>query len=309
MSPQTTGQIPVQQDSDLAGDEGSKPGPPPIPSRSTTMSSMADVRPAPSEGADVGKGAVGADRSMTKSKPLVPPRLPPRARSELTTEKPAVLHEEGAVPREAATTPSQTNLGALHRLGQAGISVPEFGIGKRPYPLTSNRNGSSTSPVQSWSQNESKSNPLSSLSSRFSKASVSSADAGSPDQETSFAQKQAALRTASSLQKDPTSVSFADAKAAAITANNFKERHGSQVAQGWKATSRLSDNLGLTPQKNFQEPAVVDEAVQTPAEPPPLGGQSSLKKRPPPPPKKKELSDSTAGAVEPPPIPLASKPQ
>ena len=51
-----------------------------------------------------------------------------------------------------------------------------------------------------------------------------------PARGTTWAQKQAALSTASQFQRDPSKVNSADAHAAFSTANNFRQRHGEEVA-------------------------------------------------------------------------------
>ncbi|KAI9789565.1 MAG: hypothetical protein M1816_005972 [Peltula sp. TS41687] len=261
-------------------------GPPPVPVRAnTTVSAMSRKEN------DVNDEAVGTDQLASRSKPPVPPRLPPRGSSDTAT--------------------IQVNQGALKRLGQAGISVSGFDIGEKPSALTPQSEGPTTNPLRALSADRAKANQVKDPGSRFSKlstSSASSAPAGSPNEGSSFAEKQSALRTASSLYRNPTSVSVADATSAASTANNFRQRHGAQVAQGWKAANNLNDKLGLTgtgerrPQRTFED----DPPSTEPQEQPPMAGKATLKKSPPPPPpKKRELTTNTAGATEPPSIPLA----
>lgn len=262
-------------------------GPPPVPVRAnTTVPVMADARQAPPTGVSLHGEAVGTDR------PPVPPRLPPRGSSDTTT--------------------TQVNQGALNRLGQAGISVPGLDIGRQPRPQTPRDDGRTTNPIRNLSSTDgAKASQLTDLGSRFSKLATSSETTSSPKEGTSFAQKQAALRTASSLYKDPTSVTVSDAKSAASTANNFKQRHGSQVAQGWQAANRLNDQLQFTEATNPQRSVESDTISTETLEHPPLAERAGPRKAPPPPPppKKRELSANVTGAAEPPPIPLASKPR
>jgi hypothetical protein len=156
---------------------------------------------------------------------------------------------------------------------------------------------------------------LSELQARFSKMSSPSANAANAAQTsegTSWSQKQAALKTASALRTDPSSVSIADAKNAAVTANNFRERHGEQVATGLRTAGGLNQKYGVLDKVNRTFPSAGSSiASNTPAN----EGQQSLpsvasavasKKPPPPPPKKKELTASSGDA---PPIPLGSKPR
>jgi len=139
---------------------------------------------------------------------------------------------------------------------------------------------------------------------------------------TTFAQKQAALKTASSFRNDPSSVSLSDARAAAGTANNFRERHGEQVKSGWQSANRLytkygiADKVGAYGASSTQVPEPQSSAVEMrdSTSEIPVGGPSGAllgKKKPPPPPAKKKELMGTGLTKEPvpPPIPLASKPK
>jgi hypothetical protein len=130
--------------------------------------------------------------------------------------------------------------------------------------------------------------------------------AEAPAQGTTWAQKQAALNTVSAFNKDPSSVSLADARSAASTANNFRQRHGDQIASGVQAA---------------QQHGVLDKATAYAGQGQGQSGQigalatglAGKKKPPPPPPKKKPgLNSPTtpggADADEPPPIPMATRP-
>lgn len=154
---------------------------------------------------------------------------------------------------------------------------------------------------------------LTNLQSRFSKLSTTSPQPGSPSQGTTLAQKQAALKTTSSFRKDPSSVSLADARATASTANNFRERHGDQVASGLKSANALDkkydisnrfgvnvSNSGSPGYGKVTPPSVVTET--------PDSAVSAVKKKPPPPVPKKIFSGLLA-ASSPPPVPLSSKPK
>jgi hypothetical protein len=147
-----------------------------------------------------------------------------------------------------------------------------------------------------------------------------------PAQGTTWAQKQAALKTASDFQQKPSSVSFADARNAASTANNFRERYGASVANGYVKANEMNSKYGISDKaKSFGQQASAQAASsynsynnnkQAKAEA--LNSQDSqqipqmstgivmednsagpIKKRPPPPPpnKKKAIlgfSDSTS---------------
>ncbi|KAI9783057.1 MAG: hypothetical protein M1839_004226 [Geoglossum umbratile] len=241
-------------------------------------------------------------------RPNLPPRLPPRQNSNPAappydiTSRPTIEKDDSA----------SLNQGALGRLGAAGISVPGFNIGK----------AASRSPTHSPSPASSGQKPqLNELQSRFSKLSTSPPGTGPPSEGTTLAQKQAALRTAESFRKDPSSVSLADARAAASTANNFRERHGEQVARGWKAADGLNKKYGIVDHANTitgnqpsaaaapelppNKPNIRTESLPSPTAPE-ISTIAGKKKPPPPPPKKRELGGNGA---PPPPLPLASKPK
>ncbi|KAI1867711.1 uncharacterized protein JN550_006852 [Neoarthrinium moseri] len=224
-------------------------------------------------------------------KPSLPPRLPPRSGTSSPVRAASPAHPP--VQGHAQTTQGQhdgfLNRGAVSRLGAAGISVPGLGIG-----------GGGTAPPPPPPR------------------SPSSPSAASPSQGTSFAQKQAAFRTASQFNKDPSSVSLADAKAAAGTANNFRQRHGEQVASGLRTVNGLGQRFGVTERARIGNEAVNGAAGQQGA-----GGVgaanglatvlSAAKKKPPapPPPKKKaELSSAPVphDDAAPPPVPLSTRP-
>jgi len=141
------------------------------------------------------------------------------------------------------------NQGSLSRLGVAGVSVPGLGIGGKqvlsPPPRTTQTEVETTSPLPSKSSMPNSGPNLNVLQSRFSRMSTSSSNSEAPSQGTTFAQKQAALRTASAFRNDPSSVSLSDARNAASTANNFRERHGDQVASGWKSANSLNQKYGI----------------------------------------------------------------
>ena len=232
--------------------------------------------------------------TSTKPKPSLPPRLPPRQNSATTSSDPLTPSSYTTKSVEAPLQKSYLNQGALSRLGNAGISIPGLGIGKEPESS------------QGTGMNE--------LQGRFSKLSSSSTPPQSPSVGTSFAQKQAALKTVNSFRNNPSSVSLADAKDAASTANNFRERHGDQVTAGWQGANRLNTKYGIAdrigspgPMGNITSPQEVPSPVASPIGQTPLALGGQKKAPPPPPPKKVQLGPGPAEA--PPPIPLSSKPR
>ncbi|KAI0382862.1 hypothetical protein F5Y04DRAFT_44850 [Hypomontagnella monticulosa] len=124
-----------------------------------------------------------------------------------------------------------------------------------------------------------------------------------PAQGTTWAEKQAALNTAASFRKDPSSVSVADARAAAGTAYSFQQRHGEQVASGLRTANGLGQRFS----------GASDSGQSSPTASSPMGQIAAVigKKKPPPPPAKKpQLSGSAAtegGA--PPPVPSTTRPK
>lgn len=270
----------------------------------TTGLSTSHLPPPPGrrDGAD-GRMAILPPPSVTKSKPPgLPPRLPPRTNSNPTPTTPQRDDEPDAHK-------GMLNQGALNRLGSAGISVAGFEIQGRKPAL----------PPPPPSRSPASSPQVDELQSRFSKLSTSSTSSlqseTAPAQGTTWAQKQAALKTASSFRNDPSSISFSDAKAAAGTANNFRERHGEQVKSGMHTANRLNTKYGLaekaasyggggSPQSAESGISMRDNTV---VESPSVIG----KKKPPPPPPKKKASLAGAGLQgggAPPPVPLSTRP-
>lgn len=115
-------------------------------------------------------------------------------------------------------------------------------------------------------------------------------------------------------------MSLSDAKAAASTANNFRQRHGEQVAAGAQKASAINQKYGVADKlggfaanTQGQEPAAHQQQQgQGAALISAVGGLAAKKKAPPPPPKKPGLGSLTkedaAGDDEPPPVPMATRP-
>lgn len=264
--------------------------------------------------------------TSVKPKPSLPPRLPPRQNSHPSIHAPDPPPTyTAAIQQEPGTQNDDFNVGALNRLGRAGVSVPGLGIGSKPQstdtepassnPWASQVSNSATPSSPSPAQNA----PLSGLQSRFSKLSTN--PPSPPSQGTTMQQKQDALRTASAFHKDPSSLSLSDAKATASTANNFRERHGDQVAAGGRWAGGMNKKYdvagkvnGLTGAgtggSNAQEQtSVSQETITSPWTNEPSAGQGGasntimggFKKAPPPPPHARQTG--------PPPVPLGSKPR
>lgn len=338
-----------------------KSAPPPVPYRanSTGLSTTGLPKP-PVRRLENGQQSATTSPT-TKPKPSLPPRLPPRQNSHPTTNAPSPPPDYNSATQQPPAQDQHLNQGALGRLGKAGVSVPGLGIGAgragqgaqgSPQALNlwrkdSNSGAPSTSsPTTTTTQSPS----ITALQSRFGAMTTSPTTSSSsslpsdqpsapPSQGTSFAQKQAALRTASQFRTDPSSVSLADARSSAATANNFRERHGEQVATGWKGANALNKkydvakrvNGGIAGQNNGNASTVrEDEGPVTmrdnsnTASPSPAGGgesmspasspwaneqsQSAFRKAPPPPPPVKRTGMGSSG-VGPPPVPMGSKPR
>ncbi|KAK8194170.1 hypothetical protein M8818_007357 [Zalaria obscura] len=299
-------QIHQQQEAERAAaqaaeEEANRPRPPPGPYRpDTTGLSTAHLPKPPVRRLDSSSPAPAPAPATRRpaGPPGLPPRLPPRQNSnpdEYSAAPPPNYHEA----TQSSITPNQ---GALNRLGQAGVSVPGFNIGRTasppkpsPSPPVPPRTNSPALPNRGPQVPQ-----LNELQSRFSRMNTSSPNPPQPvspgqSQGTTWAQKQSAINTAQSFRRDPSSVPFSDARAAVGTANNFRERHGDQITSGLQTANGLQTRFGAG-------------TTASPPASPAIGGVAGKKPPPPPPPKKKELS-SGSGAPEPPPVPLSSKPR
>jgi hypothetical protein len=291
-----------------------KPKGPPLPFRAdTTGLSTANLPPPPGrrDGAD-GRTPPPA----TKPKPGLPPRLPPRQNSNPTSPPP----DYTVATTEPDSHKGILNQGSMSRLSAAGVSVPDFGIGKSRQPLPP---PSPASPSRTSATSPANSAQLSELQSRFSRLSSTTAPKPeSPREGTTFAQKQAALKTASAFRDDPSSISLNDAKAAASTANNFRERHGEQVKSGFQTANKLNTRYGIADKvgtyggiSSTPEPASLpiemrDNTTNGHANSGPELSVVGKKKPPPPPVKRAGLAGAGASQKPvPPPIPLSSKPK
>ncbi|KAF2622512.1 hypothetical protein BU25DRAFT_462833 [Macroventuria anomochaeta] len=245
--------------------------------------------------------------------PSLPPRLPPRQTENVDEYTPPAPPSYGeAIQQPAAHT---LNQGAMNRLGQAGVAVPGLGIGRNasppvpprqrtlaPPPQAHQASNSSTAAPISPPATASNAPQLNELHNRLAKMNISSTAETAPSAGTSWADKQAALRTASNIRNDSSKVSSSDLKSAASTANNFKQRHGEQTASGWRAASGLNQKYGIAGKVNS---FAVGSNTLASSQAPVTGG---IGKKPPPPPAKKPALTST-NSGEPPPIPLSSKPK
>lgn len=275
--------------------EEEEPRPPPMPYRvNTTGIDTTHLPKPPVRRGDTSTPPTPGSASG-RPPPGLPPRLPARQNSnpnEYTPAPPPAYHE--AVVAQPSSTGS--NQASLDRLGRAGVSVSGLDIGRTASPLRTPA-ASSPSTTQQGPQ-------LSELQSRFSRMSASSPTSEAPAQGTTWAQKQAALKTAQNARNDPSSLTLADARSTASTVNNFRQRHGEQVASGMQTANGLNQKYGVTNRFNSMTGNDAGSASNSPTG---LAAAAAKKAPPPPPPKKKELSDGSHAG--PPPLPLSSKPR
>ncbi|KAI7788017.1 hypothetical protein LA080_013322 [Diaporthe eres] len=320
-----------------------EPPAPPRPYRVDTSGlSTAHLPPPPArrDGADGRDTAVSPppppySATAKPPPPSLPPRLPPRNNNASPGPSPSAspgLPPQAAPSRQTAFL----NQGAVDRLGAAGVSVPGLGIsgGNKqvlPPPPPSRSGASSPAPPPAAG-----SGSVSELQSRFSKfggfgskSTPSPPPAqGAPAQGTTWAQKQAALKTMSDFKKNPSSVSLSDARSAASTANNFRERHGEQVASGAKKANSLDQKYGVSGKvggylgnagggggggsgaEAGRTPSPAQSHLST------ISNAAGLlgKKKPPPPPPPKKKPELGGNPVDngdedaPPPVPMSTRP-
>ncbi|KAF4120304.1 hypothetical protein GMORB2_3105 [Geosmithia morbida] len=236
----------------------------PRPYRVNTTGLSTDHLPPPpgrrdGTGGDAAAGAGGlqaieaapppAYETAAAGRPSLPPRLPPRTNT-------GTAASSMAESPSADSSSRYLNQEAISRLGSAGVSVPGLGIGsQKQTTATATATATATPPPPPPRRPSNQpQGQVNELQNRLARYGISSSNATpqvqqeqqqqpQPAQEqeqgqlsggTTWAQKQAALRTASSFNKDPSSVSVSDARTAAGTVNNFRQRHGHQVAAGAK---------------------------------------------------------------------------
>ena len=273
-----------------------KPEPPPVPYRANTTGLSTRNLPIPPvrrtrDDVQV-SGTISVD-SATAVKPTLPPRLPPRQNSTPTQRSPSPPPPYSpTMPARSYTRHSQSH-GAANPSGIAGSSVLGQGLRKSDSPDQE----AMASPAHPTTR-------ISELSSRFGRISTETPSSEVPAQGTSFADKQAALKTAQSFRQDPSSVTLADARSTALTAENFRRRHGDQVTSGLRTANAINHKYDVRGRINSQ----VDSGPSLGGEHSVKPGITSKKPAPPPPPKRVTTGDGSSPA-SPPPIPLSSKPK
>ncbi|KAI1399594.1 hypothetical protein F4819DRAFT_464457 [Hypoxylon fuscum] len=306
-------QPPAGQTSGVQQQQLEGPAVEPKPYRlNTTGLSTSHLPPPPARRGSPDKNAAPPPYSLVKPSggpPSLPPRLPPRSGNASPAQTQSPVSTGSSQPNNLL------NQGAVSRLGAAGISVPGFGIGKTPAApptraptTTSSAGGLSTKPS---------SGQINELQGRFSRLGKDTSQQEStpppPTHGSTWAEKQAALKTASSFRRDPSSVSFADAKAAAGTAHNFQQRHGDQVASGLRTANGLGQRFGVNERAFGGGVGGEQQNNGQVASTSPMGQISGIigkkKPAPPPPAKKPQLSGAATDGSAPPPVPLGTRPR
>ena len=167
-----------QQHEEQAAAEATKG--PPVPYRVDTSGLRTDNLPKPPVRRD-GPSPNPPPRGASPASPAVPPRqpqprqappptLPPRMNEhpDEFTPAPPPTYNEATQAREQE--PATLNTGAVNRLGQAGVSVPGFGIG----------NDANTAPSQAPASPTGHSGQLSELQQRFARMNPGTESQGPP---------------------------------------------------------------------------------------------------------------------------------
>jgi len=266
-----------------------------LPYRADRTGLRTDHLPPPPVHRDVNRSAEVKEAVPARPTPGLPPRLPSRQNtntppitppvaisSPLAVAPPAYNSIPVAQPVQQPSTNYGINQVAAKRLGNAGVSVPAFGIGSgqssNPWH---NEQSHSSQPKSPPAASPAPHNQLSELQQRFARlnstSSATSQQAATPPfvtpaqspapvthaaadpmqaqtqqqaQSTTWAEKQSAMRTAQSAYKDPSSVTVQDAASAARTANTFRDRHKDTIdaagakASGWNKKYNVAGRLG-----------------------------------------------------------------
>ncbi|RMZ86669.1 hypothetical protein DV736_g6106, partial [Chaetothyriales sp. CBS 134916] len=329
-------------------EETKMPGPP-VPYRSDRTGLQTSHLPPPPVHAAIAHPSPEEASQAAKPKPGLPPRLPTRQNSTVvsTPASPTPPAYDTVVSQPGQFTQSEPangilNRSAINRLGNAGVSVPAFGIGK----ATSTNNTASSPGTREPSRSPQAplpagaANTFSELSNRFARINSSSstppltAQQIPPQPEArlnpapTWQQSQNTLRTASNFHKDPSSVSVADAKqaaqttsSAARTASVFRDKHADTIAAAGRRANAFDQKYRVKSrfESFLDKHAPLDEA--TPAQdqhhsqpPPPIQPSpspdmtASISRKPPPPPPPKKPTGLSGSGVAAPPVPISTKP-
>ncbi|GAM91648.1 hypothetical protein ANO11243_097000 [Dothideomycetidae sp. 11243] len=256
-------------------EEAERPKPPPVPYRVDTSGLRTDNLPPPPVRRNAPSPSSPAPPPRTTASPSsagmpqLPPRLPRRQNSNPNEFTPPPPPSYGEATRNPPAQDHAPAPAAASRLGAADITVPSLGI---------NRSAGAQSPAHNEQVSE--------LQSRFKNLRTTSPTTTSQSPTSSgpsFSQASSALATARQARADPSSISLAQAREAASTANQVNNRYGAQIGAGLRAASDAA------PPGSAQNLAAL-----------------AAKKKPPPPPAK---SVAAAAAAAAPPVPVGSKPR
>lgn len=305
-------QAEAQRQAEIAAEAEETQPNPALPYRADTTGLSTDHLPKLPVRRVIEGGHPASSQGVPKPKPSLPPRLPPRQNSHPDLNAPSPPPTYNAAAQDSPVQPARNgylNQASINRLAQADVTVRGFNIGPARTPQSPSHQPDRPALPSRRSAATASSPQLNELQSRFSR--MASPPAVTPQQsseETSWAQKQSAIKTANAFRTDPSSVSLSDARNAASTANSFHERHGTQIASGWTSTST---NQHYSIMDRTKVSAVLGQPVNAGNTNTVTAGSStsSLKKPPPPPPKKKDIQTMLGSTPDPPPIPLSSKPR
>lgn len=258
---------------------------PPVPYRVDRTGLSTNHLPPPPKRMDLPASAGTTDTS--RPKPSLPPRVPSRdlpPASQSPSRPPAYSPQ----PASGYSSEGYINQQAASNLSNAGVSVPEFGIGN-------------DTPANSTGQA-----PVNELQSRFSRMNTGSSPTPPPP-------------PPSRTQRDTQGSSTSPSTSSSIS--NLRERHGDKIDAGKQKISGINEKYGISRRVNNFIEDQKSPAGQGP--PPPahpsmsrtssnVNSETLNRKAPPPPPPKKpgmRASPVSTGSAEPPPLPLDTKPR
>lgn len=324
-------QSPAEQtQQEEAEESAARPRPPPVPYRAdTTGLSTSQFAKPPGRRNESSTDQRQDTRAKpeVKPKPALPPRLPPRGSA---SNEPPPAYEENPTP--------QLNQGAVNRLGNAGVSVGQLGIGG-----THGNNSRSAGPEAAHSPVSEQSNPQNELQARFAKMNTSSGSPSTATAAPSHAQDQTS-QAQPNPQRSSSDLSSGGRRSTTESPGNFRERSNEHVQAGRRKLSDFDQKYGIKKringfiedqkspaypppntqqqQQQQQHPSEQSQPTNTPYSAPAQNTSRpdletlNNRKPPPPPPPPKPRSSAPAGQGQdapspggPPPLPLDTKPR
>ncbi|KAK2853279.1 hypothetical protein FQN49_005225, partial [Arthroderma sp. PD_2] len=256
-------------------------------------------------------------------KPSLPPRLPPRRES---SEQQKPDSPPPAYEAMAGNSVKQLNQGAINRLGNAGVSVPAFGINRAQVPPEASKAAASMAQSelqQRFNQMNRNPSPPATHSSSTLQPNQQQQQPPPPPQGTS-----------SEIHEDGT-------RSPSTSANAFRERHNEHIQAGMNKLNGINQKYGISKKINSfiedqkspaypqgqqpHQPQAHCPCQSTPPPPPPPSNHPYAnpdssssrpdlnKRKPPPPPPPMKPGSLSSNAVShspsPPPLPLNTKPR